>query len=129
VTLALLLGSILAPAALLVGTLYNRFVLHQASLPDELGLVVVTVVMLVTGYSWQLKAPTLLGGLGLGCYLLVLVGMLAVMPNVAMGVYLAVGGGLLFAVGIALSVYRERLLALPEKIKGREGVFQVLNWR
>ena len=36
---------------------------------------------------------------------------------------------ILFAVGVALSVYRERLLALPERMKSREGVFQVLNWR
>jgi len=35
----------------------------------------------------------------------------------------------LFAAGIALSVYRERLLALPDKIKAREGVFSVLSWR
>jgi hypothetical protein len=129
VTLALFLGSILAPAALLIGTLYYRFVRHDISLPDEFGLVLVTVLMLITGYSWQLKAPTLAGGVGLASYLMVLIGMLAVLPNVAMGVYLAVGGGLLFAVGIALSIYRERLLALPEKIKSREGVFSVLNWR
>jgi len=129
VTLALLMGSVLAPAALLIATLYHRFAEGKPSAPDELGLVLVTVVMLVTGYSWHLKAPTLLGGAALSVYLLVLVGMLAVMPNVAMGVYLAVGGGLLFAVGIGLSVYRERLLALPEKIKTREGVFGVLNWR
>jgi len=85
--------------------------------------------MLVTGYSWQLKAPTMFGGVGLVAYLLVLIGMLAILPNVAMGVYLAVGGALLFAAGIALSIYRERLLALPEKIRGREGLFRVLSWR
>jgi hypothetical protein len=129
VTLALLAGSLLAPAALLIATLYHRFAEGKPSAPDELGLVLVTVLMLVTGYSWHLKAPTLIGGTTLSVYLLVLVGMLAVMPNVTMGVYLAVGGGLLFAVGIGLSVYRERLLALPEKFKGREGVFGILNWR
>jgi hypothetical protein len=129
VTLALFLGSVLAPSALLIGTLYYRFYLRQSSLPDEAGLVLVTVLMLVTGYSWQLKTPTLFGGVGLVAYLLVLVGMLAILPNVAMGVYLAVGGALLFGAGVALSVYRERLLALPEKIREREGVFRVLSWR
>jgi hypothetical protein len=96
---------------------------------DELGLVAVTVVMLLTGLVWQLKAPTLVGGSVLAAYLLVLVGMLAIHPNVTMGMYLAIGGGRLFAAGIALSVYRERLLTLPERLKSREGVFQVLNWR
>jgi hypothetical protein len=129
VTLALFLGSILAPAALLIATLYHRFGEGTPSAPDEFGLVLVTVVMVVTGYAWQLKAPTLVGGSVLAAYLVVLVGMLAIHRNVAMGVYLAVGGGLLFAAGIALSVYRERLLALPEQIKSREGVFRVLNWR
>jgi hypothetical protein len=129
VTLALFLGSLLAPIALLIGTLYYRFYEHKISYSDEAGLVLVTVLMLVTGYSWQLKAPTMFGGVNLVAYLLVLVGMLAILPNVAMGVYLAAGGALLFAVGIALSIYRERLLALPEKIRTREGVFQVLSWR
>lgn len=129
VTLALFVGSLLAPSALLIGTLYYRFVEHRESLPDEVGLVLVTVLMLVTGYSWQLKAPTLMGGISLATYLMVLIGMLAVLPNVAMGVYLAVGGGLLFAIGIGLSVYRDKLLALPEKIKSRAGLFRVLNWR
>ena len=78
---------------------------------------------------WQLKAPTMFGGVNLVAYLLVLIGMLAILPNVAMGVYLAAGGALLFAAGIALSIYRERLLALPEKIREREGLFRVLSWR
>jgi hypothetical protein len=129
VTLALLAGSILAPAALSIATLYYRFGEGSPSMIDELGLVAVTVVMLLTGLVWQLKAPTLVGGSVLAAYLLVLVGMLAIHPNVTMGMYLAIGGGLLFAAGIALSVYRERLLTLPERLKSREGVFQVLNWR
>jgi len=55
--------------------------------------------------------------------------MLRGLPNVAMGVYLAIGGALLFAMGIALSIYRERLLALPSRIQNREGVFRILAWR
>src|SRR4030095_16080204 len=94
VTLALFLGSMLAPAALSIATLYYRFGEGQPSLVDELGLVLVTSLMLVTGLVWQLKAPTLIGGTVLAAYLLVLVGMLAIHPNIAMGVYLAVGGGL-----------------------------------
>ena len=129
VTLALLLGSMLATSALLIATLYHRLDGRQVSLPDELGLVLVTVLMLVTGYSWQLKMPTLIGGLGLGTYLVVLLGMLAYFPNVAMGVYLGAGGAILFAAGLALSVYRERLLELPGKLTRREGLFTVLTWR
>ena len=32
-------------------------------------------------------------------------------------------------VGLLLSLYRESLLKLPEKIKRREGLFKVLTWR
>jgi len=35
----------------------------------------------------------------------------------------------LFALGIMLSMYREKLLQLPERIAKREGVFRMLNWR
>jgi hypothetical protein len=45
------------------------------------------------------------------------------------GVCLAVGGGLVFASGIALSVFREKLLALPDQIAHRKGVVSMLNWR
>jgi hypothetical protein len=34
-----------------------------------------------------------------------------------------------FALGVALSVYREKLLELPEQMAKREGVFRILNWR
>ena len=37
--------------------------------------------------------------------------------------------GGLFPIGLLLSVYRDRLLALPEKIERREGIFRLLNWR
>lgn len=39
------------------------------------------------------------------------------------------GGGLVFASGIALSVFREKLLVLPDQIAHRKGVFSMLNWR
>src|SRR5207244_11364324 len=52
VTLALFMGSVLAPTALLIGTLYYRFYERKISYPDEGGFVLVTVLMLVTRYSW-----------------------------------------------------------------------------
>ena len=47
----------------------------------------------------------------------------------AVGVYLAAGGLLIFAIGILLSMYREYLLSIPERITRREGLFRVLDWR
>ena len=65
----------------------------------------------------------------LAVYLAVMIGQLAYHPQIAVGVYLAVGGGLLFAVAALLAAYRESLLALPDAIERRKGVFQVLDWR
>jgi hypothetical protein len=129
ITIGLFFGSLLPTAALLIATLYHRFQLGETSLMDEMGLVALTILMVFTGIAWQLKSPAVIGGTALGIYVLVLVGTLAYFPNATMGVYLAIGGGLLFAGGIALSIFRERLIALPEKINNRQGVFQVLNWR
>jgi hypothetical protein len=42
---------------------------------------------------------------------------------------MTLGGGSIFLIGLLLSVYRDRLLALPQKIKQRQGIFQVLSWR
>ena len=49
--------------------------------------------------------------------------------QLAIGVYMALGGGLVFAAGVLLSICRERLLAIPQRLKDRQGVFQVLTWR
>lgn len=129
VTLGLWFGSMLPAGALFSAAMYHRFGEGRVFLPDELGLLVVSVLLLVTGYAWQLKSPAVIGGGTLGAYLLVVIGTLAYFPDVAIGVYLAVGGGLLFGVGLVLSIFRDRLAALPQKISNREGVFQVLSWR
>ena len=92
-------------------------------------LIAATLFMLVTGYSWHIKSTTFFGGLGLVFYLILVVASLGWRAQVATGVYLAVGGGLVFAGGIALSVFREKLLALPDQIAHRKGVFSMLNWR
>jgi hypothetical protein len=85
--------------------------------------------MVVTGLSWQVRATTLWGGASLILYLIVLVASLAYHPQIAIGAYMAVGGAIVFAIGIVLSVYRDKLLEIPEQVAKREGVFRVLNWR
>ena len=44
-------------------------------------------------------------------------------------VLMMIGGGTFFVVAILLSLYREKLIALPEKIKEGKGIFKVLKWR
>jgi len=129
VSLGLLFGSVLAASPLLIAVLYHRWVGGRPSFYQEIALLTVTILMTVTGMAWQIRATTLLGGLALAIYLVVLVASLAYHPQVAVGVYLAVGGAIVFALGIALSIYREKLLELPDQIAKRQGIFRILNWR
>jgi hypothetical protein len=129
VDLGLGLGSILAAVPLVIAVFYHRWVNGEPSVYDEMALLTVTILMVVTGLSWQVRATTLWGGASLILYLIVLVASLAYHPQIAIGAYMAVGGAIVFAIGIVLSVYRDKLLEIPEQVAKREGVFRVLNWR
>ena len=100
-----------------------------SGLTDQLVLITLTVGLLVVGLTGKAKAPTLLGGTALGLYLLALIATVAYRPQVEVGVYLGIGGLLLFAVGVVLSVYRDRLSTLPDRIAARDGMFRILDWR
>ena len=131
VDVGLFLGSVLATLPLLVAVVYHRWWGDAISLRDELGLLTVTILMLVTGYSWQTKSPTLFGGGCLTLYLIVMITELARRAEELMGVaiFMTIIGGLVFVVGIVLSMYREKLLELPDRIANREGVFRIMTWR
>ena len=47
----------------------------------------------------------------------------------SLGLLLYVLAGCLFLLGLVLSVFRESLLRLPQRVRDREGVFRVLSWR
>ena len=130
VSVGLWLGSLMATVPLVVAVMYH-WADHNPSMIDEMALLTVTVLMVLTGYIWQVKSTTFLGGVALVFYLFVFVVSLSLglEKQWIIGVYLTVGGGLIFALGVGLSVYRERLLQLPERISNRQGVFRMLNWR
>ncbi len=48
---------------------------------------------------------------------------------VGVATFMTIIGGLVFAVAIGLSMYREKLLQLPNKIANREGIFKIVDWR
>jgi hypothetical protein len=127
VTWGLFLGSVLATMPLLVAVIHWHFFTTDVSLIDELALITITIAMLVTGFGWQIRSTTFFGGTVFGLYLLMLLVDLG--RHQAVGVYLAIAGGVVFLLGVLLSVYRERLLTLPEQIAKREGIFKVLEWR
>ena len=85
--------------------------------------------MIITGLSWKIKATTLWGGSALSLYLIVLIASVVYQPQVAIGIYIAVGGAIVFAIGVVLSIYREKLMEIPDQVANRAGVFRILNWR
>jgi len=111
-----------------IAAIVNRFG-YQISLMDEFGLATSSTLMFVTGFICRLRATTLVGGSLLAVHLAMLLIFAGMRAQLAVGVYLSIGGGAIFAVGVLLSIYRDRLLALPQRIKHHEGVFSVLAWR
>lgn len=125
------IGSVLATLPILIAVCHYRFVGSEArlSMPNEIGLLTISLIMLMGGYILQLKGPTLIGGASLVAHLAIIIIFAGMRAQVAIGVYLAAGGALFFGAGVALAAYRERLKELPDLIAKREGVFKILNWR
>ncbi|MFT5523988.1 MAG: hypothetical protein ACI9G1_001194 [Pirellulaceae bacterium] len=129
VSTGLWMGSIMSSIPLLIAVFVQWRMSDHFALFDELALIGVALLMLASGIVWQIKSATLFGGGSLSIYLCVLVISLIHQPQVAIGIYLTAGGGLLFVAGLLLAVYRDHLLALTEQVANREGLFKVINWR
>jgi hypothetical protein len=128
VSLSLLLGSVLLGAPLAVATVIDRSQDHFLLL-NELGFLAAAVLLVTTGFVFQLRSTTLVGALLTSLYFLTLLVFVPWSRLNYVAVFIMAGGGTLFVLGLVLSVYRDRLLALPEQIKQRKGMFRVLGWR
>ena len=131
VSFSLLFGSLLAGLPLLIAVLVHRCQpVPQFSTLNELGMLIVGIVLLATGFVLQLRSTTIVGACLLLVYLISLVLYISIPKNLqTAGVWLTVSGAVLFGTAIVLSIYRDRLLMLPEKARRREGIFRVLGWR
>lgn len=123
------IGSMLSVLPLLAAVIFHRFYGGGVSLFDELALLTISVLMLVTGLAFKVKSATFLGAGTLVAHLVLLIVSVGFIGQLAVGAYLAIGGAVLFVLGIALSIYRERLVRLPESIANREGIFKMIAWR
>jgi len=101
------------------------------SWPNEFGLLAGGLVLLGCGFIGQLRVPTITGAAMVTLYVvtIVLFGRFLLEQVQTAALLLAIGGGVIFGTGVILAVYRDRLLALPAKVRSREGVFRVLGWR
>jgi hypothetical protein len=128
VSLSLLLGSLLVGVPLAAATLIDRSHDHFILL-NELGFLAAAVLLLTTGFLFQLKTTTLSGAALTALYFIALLIYVPWSRLNTVAILITVGGGTLFGVGLVLSVYRDRLLTLPDRIKQRRGLFRVLSWR
>jgi hypothetical protein len=130
VSLGLVLGSVLTGLPLVIAVLIYRLPPSAFSVPNELVLLAAGVVLLGSGYVFQLKATTITGAALLTFYLLTLVLFIHKLPGVqTAALWIALGGAIIFGAGLLLSIYRDRLLSLPDRVRRRAGVFRVLGWR
>ena len=128
VSLSLFLGSLLVGVPLAVATLIDRSRDHFHVL-NELGFLAAAILLVTTGFLFQLKSTTVTGGALTALYFMTLLIFVPWSRLNAIAIFITAGGGTLFVLGLLLSVYRERLLALPERIKRRQGLFRIMNWR
>ncbi len=122
-------GALLVAVPLAIAVIWHRSVL-QFSWPNELGMLVAGMLLLASGFMFQIRSTTLAGAALLAIYLVTLALYIRMLPHLRTGaIWMTIGGAVIFGTGILLSVYRDRLLMLPEQVKRREGVFRVLGWR
>ena len=93
-------------------------------------MLVAGMILLATGFVFQLRANDDHGGIAIGG----LRGFVGLFVNVledvqTAAIWMMIGGAVIVGTAIGLSIYRDRLLTLPDKVRRREGVFRVLSWR
>jgi hypothetical protein len=131
VSFSLLCGSLLVGLPLAIAVLIHRCQpVPQFSTFNELGMLTAGILLLATGFVLQLRATTITGASLVLVYLISLVLYINMLQNVqTAAIWLTIGGAVILGTAILLSIYRDRLLTMPEKVRRREGVFRVLGWR
>ena len=133
-TSALGWGSMLVVAPLACGLVYFRCH-HAPSIWNwwffhEVTSIMLALTLLGLGLACRIRSTTIGGVSLLAVYVVSLVTLVqwpSQLKNVS--VLMIVGGGVFFTTAVLLSVYRDKILALPQEIRQRRGVFRVLHWR
>lgn len=128
VSTSLFFGSLLAVVPLAIATLLDRWQ-NDFLIVNEAGFLFVSVLLLGSGLVFRLKSTTLVGCLGTVLYFVTLAMFIRFGRLSTVATLILVGGGAIFMTGLVLAFFRDRLLTLPDRIKNREGIFKVLNWR
>lgn len=134
VTLALVVGSLCFAIPMMAGLLGQRLDFYHETTPwrlvHEIGAITVGLSLLGTGILFRLRSTTIVGAVSMLLYIGTLV-VYVRLPEQLQGVavYMMIGGGIFFVVSMLLSIFRDYLLAIPERFRNRRGLFRVLTWR
>ena len=95
-----------------------------------IGVIIAGVILLGTGLLCRVRATTL-GGAALFTVHLGSLVTLIQWPDqlLNVSVLMMAGGAVFFGTAVLLSIYRDRLVAIPEQIREGQGMFEVLKWR
>lgn len=128
------LGSLLVVVPLAIGLVSERLadtaMFSGWGLFHEVAVLIAGIVLLGSGLLCRVRATTLSGAALFAVHLGSLV-LLIHWPEFLLNVsvLMMLGGATFFGTGLVLSIYRDRVLALPGQIRGGQGVFTVLKWR
>ncbi|MEW4564531.1 hypothetical protein AB1K70_18465 [Bremerella sp. JC770] len=134
VSLGMVVGSLLLAIPMVTGLLGQRFDFYHETTPwrlvHEIGAFAVGLSLLGTGILFRLRSTTIVGAIATLLYVSTLVVYIR-LPEQLQGVavYMMIGGGVFFVVSMLLSIFRDYLLAMPERFRHRRGLFRVLTWR
>lgn len=134
VTFNLQAGSLFAVGPIVIGLLVTRLWGTSAGwgwlMFHEVGTLLIGLTLLGSGIICRIRSTTLAGGAAVSLYVLSLITLIQVPDQLqTTAVYMMVGGGLFFCTALLMSIYRDRLLAMPDRIREGEGIFRVLKWR
>lgn len=124
----LALGAVFVSAPLAIATWLHRMDQNFVIL-DEFGFLFVSVLLLASGVVLKIRATTLVGAVMSLTYLATFAVLVPWGQVDTVATSILVGGGVIFGSGLVLAFYRERLLELPDRIRTRQGIFRVLDWR
>ena len=131
---SLALGSLLMAVPLAIGLVVYRFgIATDFSWMQfhEITTIAAGLVLFGSGICCKIRATTISGAILLGVYILSLLMLVIRVPDQlqSASVMMMVGGGLFFVTAFLMSIYRDRLISLPRRIREGEGMYRVLKWR
>lgn len=134
-TAALWFGSLLLSLPLLIALFCYRYLnvagdTGFAQFGHEVAVLATALLLVAAGILCRIRSTTIVGAMGMVIYVTSLLTMIPLPEKLQnISVIMMVGGGVFFTTAILLSVYRERIIAIPQRFDQRAGIFQVLKWR